>query len=211
MAKNRRRRKGCGGAGGSSGPPASPTSASTVAAKAGLRKAKAVRLLKLCSVGRHLREGGEGYHGDHQRLGSSLPPIHLWRSSPRWQFDRGLLTLKMIWRFHAGSTFQNSPLIKFGQDSCGFGNRVVAIGDRDVLLVKRFDREKAEAGYRRARMVSALTLLKADDSPQSRDKWSYLLLAEELRRVSAEPKKDAEKCSSGCVQRADHQYRRSSM
>jgi serine/threonine-protein kinase HipA len=77
---------------------------------------------------------------------------------------------------------------------CGLttaGNRVVAIGDRDVLLVKRFDREKTDAGYRRARMVSALTLLKADDSPQSRDKWSYMLLVEELRRVSAEPKKDA--------------------
>jgi serine/threonine-protein kinase HipA len=75
---------------------------------------------------------------------------------------------------------------------CSVGrHRVVAIGDRDVLLVERFDREKTEAGYRRARMVSALTLLKADDSPQSRDKWSYLLLAEELRRVSAEPKKDA--------------------
>jgi serine/threonine-protein kinase HipA len=78
--------------------------------------------------------------------------------------------------------------------ACGLttvANRVVAIGDRDVLLAKRFDREKAEAGYRRARMVSALTLLKADDSPQSRDKWSYILLVEELRRVSAEPKKDA--------------------
>jgi serine/threonine-protein kinase HipA len=78
--------------------------------------------------------------------------------------------------------------------ACGLttvANRLVSIGDRDVLLAKRFDREKAAAGYRRARMVSALTLLKADDSPQSRDKWSYILLVEELRRVSAEPKKDA--------------------
>jgi serine/threonine-protein kinase HipA len=70
-------------------------------------------------------------------------------------------------------------------------SKIVAIGGRDVLLVKRFDREKTDAGYQRARMVSGLTLLKADDSPQSRDKWSYIFLVEELRRVSAEPKKDA--------------------
>jgi len=70
-------------------------------------------------------------------------------------------------------------------------SKIVSIGARDVLLIKRFDREKTEAGYQRARMVSALTLLKTDDSPQLGDKWSYVLLAEELRRVSAEAKKDA--------------------
>lgn len=70
-------------------------------------------------------------------------------------------------------------------------SKAVPIGARDVLLIKRFDREKTEAGYHRARMVSALTLLKTDDSAQPRDKWSYVLLVEELRRVSAEPKKDA--------------------
>jgi serine/threonine-protein kinase HipA len=63
--------------------------------------------------------------------------------------------------------------------------KVVSIGARDVLLIKRFDREKTEAGYQRARMVSALTLLRANDSAQLRDKWSYILLVEELRRVSA--------------------------
>ena len=66
-------------------------------------------------------------------------------------------------------------------------SRVVDVAGRDVLLVKRFDRERTEAGYRRARMVSALTLLRAQDTHQSRDKWSYVLLAEELRRVCAEP------------------------
>lgn len=67
-------------------------------------------------------------------------------------------------------------------------SRVVEVAGRDVLLVKRFDREKTDAGYRRARMVSALTLLRAEDTYQSRDKWSYVLLAEELRRVCAEPR-----------------------
>lgn len=70
-------------------------------------------------------------------------------------------------------------------------SKITVIGDRDVLLVKRFDREKTAGGYLRSRMVSGLTLLQTEDSHQSRDKWSYVLLAEELRRVSAEPKQDA--------------------
>jgi serine/threonine-protein kinase HipA len=69
--------------------------------------------------------------------------------------------------------------------------RVELIGGRDVLLVKRFDRERVEGGYLRARMVSALTLLRAEDTHQSRDKWSYVLLAEELRRVCSNPQDDA--------------------
>ena len=70
-------------------------------------------------------------------------------------------------------------------------SRLETIGDRDVLLVKRFDREKVDAGYRRARMLSALTLLRADDSHRDRDKWSYVPFAEELRRISSQPKQDA--------------------
>jgi serine/threonine-protein kinase HipA len=70
-------------------------------------------------------------------------------------------------------------------------SKLVSVGGRDVLLVKRFDREKAGKGYHRARMVSGLTLLRTEDTHQSRDKWSYILLVEELRRVSAEAKKDA--------------------
>lgn len=71
-------------------------------------------------------------------------------------------------------------------------SRVVDVAGRDALLVKRFDREKASGGgYMRARMVSALTLLRAEDTYQSRDKWSYVLLAEEIRRVCAEPAQNA--------------------
>lgn len=78
--------------------------------------------------------------------------------------------------------------------SCGLSaadSKIVTVGDRDALLVRRFDREKADHGYRRARMVSGLTLLKAEDTFGSRDQWSYVLLSEELRRVSAEPKKNS--------------------
>jgi serine/threonine-protein kinase HipA len=78
--------------------------------------------------------------------------------------------------------------------ACGLttaDSKVVTIGGRDVLMVKRFDREKTKAGYQRARMISALTLLRADESAQSRANWSYIGLVEELRRISADPKKDA--------------------
>lgn len=78
--------------------------------------------------------------------------------------------------------------------ACGLStadSRVVEVGGRDVLLVKRFDREKSRDGYLRTRMVSALTLLRAEDTYRSRGKWSYVLLAEELRRVCAEPAQNA--------------------
>lgn len=74
--------------------------------------------------------------------------------------------------------------------SCGLmvaDSRVVDVGGRDVLMVKRFDRARTEDGYLRGRMVSGLTLLGADDTHNTRDRWSYVLLAEELRRVTAEP------------------------
>ncbi|MEW8508994.1 MAG: HipA domain-containing protein [Candidatus Thiodiazotropha sp.] len=70
-------------------------------------------------------------------------------------------------------------------------SKLTTIGDRDALLVKRFDREKTEEGYRRARMLSALTLLRAEDRAEEREKWSYVLLAEELRRISSQAKADA--------------------
>ncbi len=69
-------------------------------------------------------------------------------------------------------------------------SRLHAVAGQDVLLVRRFDRDATPLGYRRHRMVSALTLLGADDSPTDRRRWSYLLLADELRRASASPRED---------------------
>ena len=79
--------------------------------------------------------------------------------------------------------------------ACGLttaSSTIVQVGKQDVLLVKRFDREKTGKGYTRARMLSALTLLRAEDAHTSRGKWSYPVLAEELRRLSATPREDAE-------------------
>jgi serine/threonine-protein kinase HipA len=67
-------------------------------------------------------------------------------------------------------------------------SRMTTVGDRDVLLVKRFDRHKTEKGYLRSRMASGLTLIDADDSPDTADKrqkWSCLLLADEIRRAAS--------------------------
>jgi serine/threonine-protein kinase HipA len=61
--------------------------------------------------------------------------------------------------------------------------KVITIAGHDVLLVKRFDRQQTEDGYLRSRMVSAMTILKADE--RDRSNWSYLLLADELRKTSA--------------------------
>ena len=71
-------------------------------------------------------------------------------------------------------------------------SKLTTVGDRDVLMVKRFDRDRARRGYTRARMVSGVTLLRTDDNALSRGRWSYVLLAEELRRVTAEPQKNAQ-------------------
>ncbi len=69
-------------------------------------------------------------------------------------------------------------------------HRVVSVAETDVLLVRRFDRVKAEGGYLRHRFVSALTVLDAGDDITDRSRWSYLLLADELRRRSRRSMED---------------------
>lgn len=71
-------------------------------------------------------------------------------------------------------------------------HRIDTVGGEDVLLVQRFDRTLTAEGYLRHRMVSGLTALGAEDSHGDRAKWSYLLLADELRRRSAQPAQDLE-------------------
>jgi serine/threonine-protein kinase HipA len=87
-------------------------------------------------------------------------------------------------------------------------SKVADVAGKDVLLVRRFDRESAKSGYRRHRMASALTLLQIDDSPTARAGWSYILLADEIRRVSAEPESDlrelfARMCFNAAVSNLD--------
>lgn len=77
--------------------------------------------------------------------------------------------------------------------TCGLNvadSKIIDIAKKDVLLVRRFDRDICDQGYQRHRMVSALTLLQSEDSASARTNWSYLLLADEIRRISAHPKND---------------------
>ena len=77
--------------------------------------------------------------------------------------------------------------------ACGLSTaqgRVISIAGRDALAVRRFDRDKIVEGYARARMLSAFTLLRLSDTLRSRDRWSYLLLAEALRKISDRPEAD---------------------
>ncbi len=69
-------------------------------------------------------------------------------------------------------------------------SRIAAVGGRSVLLVRRFDRARTPTGFLRRRQISALTLLGADESPFDRERWSYLALADELRRTSVRVRED---------------------
>lgn len=68
--------------------------------------------------------------------------------------------------------------------------RLQPVAGHDVLMVERFDREYTEGGYLRFGLVSGLTLLDCDDSHVDRERWSYLLLADQLRRWSEKPDAD---------------------
>lgn len=76
---------------------------------------------------------------------------------------------------------------------CGIqapNTRVESLGAEDILLIKRFDRQLVTEGYLRSRMVSALTVLDADDVSGSHEEWSYLDFASELQRWSSRPAED---------------------
>ena len=76
---------------------------------------------------------------------------------------------------------------------CGISTcnaRLEPIGGGDVLMVERFDRQHIEDGYLRFGLVSGFTLLDCDESYLDRERWSYPLLADELRRWSEKPDED---------------------
>lgn len=108
--------------------------------------------------------------------------------------DEGL----WIAKFSRNDDSWNFPRVEYAMlrlaRQCGINvaeSRIETVGGKDVLLIKRFDREKTNAGYLRARMISGLTVLRAEEDSNLRTRWSYVVLAEELRRIVAEPQKDA--------------------
>ncbi len=68
--------------------------------------------------------------------------------------------------------------------------RLQSIGKHDVLMLRRFDREWANNGYLRIGLVSGLTVLDCGDDYLDRERWSYPLLADNLRRWSEKPDAD---------------------
>ncbi len=70
--------------------------------------------------------------------------------------------------------------------------RLERVGERNALMLDRFDREwNPDAGaYWRYGLVSGLTVIDAEDGYQGRERWSYPLLADELRRWSVKSNDD---------------------
>ena len=72
--------------------------------------------------------------------------------------------------------------------------RLQTVGASDILMLQRFDRQydetRTDKGYLRFGLVSGLTLLDCGDSHLDRERWSYPLMADNLRRWSDKPEAD---------------------
>ncbi len=107
--------------------------------------------------------------------------------------DVGLWIAKFPTR---GDRWNNAPVEAAMLDlasRCGIRvpeTRIERVGSESILLVQRFDRARVNGGYHRHRMVSALTVLDAEESAVDRRNWSYVLLADEVQRWSADPIRD---------------------
>ena len=80
------------------------------------------------------------------------------------------------------------------QTAGGGRTRKGKAGGGDVLMLERFDRQYMESrsgsGFQRLGLVSGLTVLDTGDSHLDRERWSYPLLADNLRRWSVQPEAD---------------------
>ncbi len=98
-----------------------------------------------------------------------------------------------IAKFPARGDTVNYPRIEYATmllaKACGIKSpdlRLMAVGDKDVLLVKRFDRRKTPQGYERFGFLSALSMMEWDE--RDRTQWSYPALADRMRAtVLAQP------------------------
>ncbi|MDY7573873.1 HipA domain-containing protein [Actimicrobium sp. CCI2.3] len=72
------------------------------------------------------------------------------------------------------------------------GTRIESVGKAEALMLLRFDREwnPDASAYIRHGLASGLTVLNAEDGIRGRERWSYLLLADEIRRWSVKPDAD---------------------
>jgi serine/threonine-protein kinase HipA len=159
-----------------------------------------VQLAELRAAAAHLEQDRPGEPVPDQILDLMNPGTSLGGARPKnvVEDEEGLWIAKFPQR---GDRWNNAPVeaaMLALAARCGIRvpkTRVEIVGSESVLLVKRFDREHArgaagEPAYLRHRMVSALTVLDAEESPTDRRNWSYVSLADELQRWSARPHED---------------------
>lgn len=150
---------------------------------------RVLQLTELRRAARLLEDGAPGEPVSDQVRQLAHPGTSLGGARPKnvVEDDAGLWIAKFPAR---GDRWNNAPVeaaMLTLAAGCGIRTpetRVERIGGESVLLVRRFDRDRLEGGYLRHRMVSALTVLDAEDRVTARANWSYLLLADELRRWS---------------------------
>lgn len=158
---------------------------------------RVLKLGELRSAAKVLEETAPGEQVPPQIVQLTDPGTTLGGARPKniVEDDEGLWIAKFPQK---GDRWNNAP-VEAGMlglaSRCGIRvpeARVERIGDDSILLVKRFDREQTPGGYLRHRMVSALTVLDTEDFVTDRSAWSYLVLADELRRWSEKPAIDME-------------------
>jgi len=66
--------------------------------------------------------------------------------------------------------------------------KLVTIGERDIFLIKRFDRFATASGWSRSGFMSSLSLAEWDE--KDRERWSYPKIAECIRRYALNPAND---------------------
>lgn len=102
-----------------------------------------------------------------------------------------------IAKFPAANDKQNFSKIEFATmklaKKCGLNVpdiKLISVGTQDVFLIKRFDRvyNHKKQDYYRHHFVSGLTLLNVDEN--DREKWSYVDLADQMRRWIVNPSSD---------------------
>lgn len=161
---------------------------------------RVVQLAELRAAAALLEEDRPGEPVPEQILDLLQPGTSMGGARPKnvVEDEEGLWIAKFPQR---GDRWSNAP-VEAGMLSlaarCGIRvppTRMERVGGESVLLVKRFDRERVldddgAPAYLRHRMASALTMLDAEESPTDRRGWSYVLLADEMRRWSGHPRED---------------------
>ncbi|MBI9082078.1 MAG: HipA domain-containing protein [Desulfobacterales bacterium] len=94
-----------------------------------------------------------------------------------------------IAKFPAREDTLNMPRIEYATMTlarrCGIcipDVRIINIGEKDIFLSRRFDREKTKEGWTRKGFLSALSLMQWDE--RDRLRWDYAAIGDQMRRFT---------------------------